>query len=374
MTGIGSGSGFFKSTSIEPVTYPEIVYHLFAVTVGLAFFALMLTQIDLIVAHSGKKGKESKAYKDGVVQFALNRHLPADLIEQSIKFMNFRAASLSGNAYSDDSLGMLSENLRTRIKQAVYMSKLKEICFFGWDEKIDPEEEQVRGLFDDTDTDNGGKLEKDEVRTLFTRLDMAMNEKHFDLCWGELDRKERGSVSFDDFSWWWFLTKYGAPRISSGVRCPLPFLEELCSTLQPRPFAKGERLVELGNYGDHFVLSLTGKLCVKRPGLRWGTPGSGPDDEGRSDRRDFYITPEDREPIFGFSACLTKAQHDYVKNRTDFWVVDAIDYADTVWVTRQDFYNCFGQLWPEGRKDMVELCYYHYQIGLILNGRSDLDM
>ena len=359
-----------------PSTENELYYVLFAEIFGLAFFALLLTQIDRVNIILGKSKQAVKDRKDGVLQFALNRRLPDNLIKESIKFMNFRAASLSGNAYSDDRDGfdMLSENLRTRIKQAVYMSKLKEICFFGWDEKLDPEEEQVRRFFDDTDTDNGGKLERDEVRTLFTRLDIAMNEKHFDICWGELDRKDNGSVSFDEFSWWWFLTKYGVPRISSGVRCPLPFLEELCSTLQPRPFAKGERLVDLGNYGDYFVLSLTGKLCVKRPGLRWGTPGSGPDDEGRNDRRDFVITPEDREPIFGFSACLTKAQHDYVKNRTDFWVVDAIDYADTLWVTRQDFYKCFGQLWPEGRKDMVELCYYHYQIGLILNGRSDLDM
>jgi hypothetical protein len=300
--------------------------------------------------------------------------VPNNLIINLVRFMNFRASSLSGNAYDDHRYGFrtLSDNLKTRIKHEVYMPKLKKICFFGWDEKDDEEEATVKNFFDDTDRDNSGALDKAEIKTLFDRLNLAMTEAQFNQCWSELDRKDNGTVKFDEFSWWWFLTKYGVPRISSGVRCPKSFLESMCECVQPRPFAKGERLVNLGGYGEHFVILLTGKLRVQRPGVRWGTKGSHPDDVGRSTARDLVVTPEDREPIFGFSACLTKPQHDYVKFRTNFWTVDADEYVDTLWITRKDFFKFTIDHWLEGRKDIVELCYYHYQVGQILNGKTEM--
>ena len=123
-------------------------------------------------------------------------------------------------------------------------------------------------------------------------------------------------MSFDEFTWWWFLTKDGVPRISSGVRCPLSFLTCLCNYLEPKPFAIGERLVKLSDYGKSFVILLQGKLRVTRPGIRPGLPGWGPDNPDRNNLRDKEITPADREPIFGYSACLTKPQFQYVRNRT----------------------------------------------------------
>ena len=85
------------------------------------------------------------------------------------------------------------------------------------------------------------------------------------------------------------------------------------------------------------------------------------------------IKPYDREPIFGFSACLTKPQWHHVKNRTDWWVIEADEYSDTLWISRKEFYRCFSDYWPGGRPDMVELAYFHYQIGLIFNGKTELD-
>ena len=369
MTTIGYGDRGPKNEN-------ELYYVLFAEVFGLAFFALLLTQIDRVNEILSKDKQVLKDLKDGVLQFALNRRLPSDLVTDLIRFMNFRATSLSGNAYSDTRHGFdtLSVALRQRIRYEFYLPKLKQICFFGWDDKDDEEENSVRRLFEATDTDNGGTLDKSEIRTLFARLELAMKDSHFDQCWKELDRKETGCVSFDEFSWWWFLTKYGVPRISSGVRCPEIFLERLCERVQPRPFAKGERLVRLGEYGDNFVISLAGRLRIKRPGTRWPEPGSHPDDKDRNTSRDLIINPDDREPIFGFSACLLKSQFDYVKYRTNFWTVDAEDYADTLWVSRKDLFQLFLEYWPAGRKDMVELCYYHYQINLILHGRTEMAM
>ncbi len=357
-----------------PATENELYYVLFAEVFGLAFFALLLTQIDRVSMILTKDKQAIRDQKDGVLQFAMHRRVPMDLIINLVQFMNFRANSLSGNAYDDENFGFntLSDNLKQRIKHEVYLPKLKKICFFGWDDKDDMEEDTVKRFFDEIDTDGSGELDKDEVKTLFARLDLTLKEAHFEACWSELDRKENGTVKFDEFSWWWFLTKYGVPRISSGVKCPMSFLETMCEHVEARPFAKGERLVELGGYGEYFVILLTGKLRVKRPGCLWGSPRSHPDDKNRSTVRDIEIKPEDREPIFGFSACLTKSQHDYVKYRTDSWTVEADEYTDTLWVSRKDFFGLTIDHWMEGRADIVELCYYHYQVGQILNGKTEM--
>lgn len=193
------------------------------------------------------------------------------------------------------------------------------------------------------------------------------------MCYSELDRTGTGDVNFEEFSWWWFKTKYGVPRSSSGSRCPESFLTALAGHLRPEMFSPGERLVKPAEYGQHFVILLGGKLRILRPGVRPGLPGSHPNDENRNVTRDRSIVPEDRAPAFGFSACLTKAQYDLVSNRTDYWAVDAEAYCDTVWCPRKCFYECFTDHWLKGREDMVEMAYFHYEVELILNSQMAID-
>ena len=100
-------------------------------------------------------------------------------------------------------------------------------------------------------------------------------------------------------------------------------------------------------------------------------------DPGRDTRRDRFVEPHDREPMFGFSACLTKLQFDLVRNRTDYWAINAEAYSDTctLWCPRKNFYQCFSEHWLQGRADniMVEMAYYHYEVPHILNSNSAID-
>ena len=148
-------------------------------------------------------------------------------------------SALSGNAYTDDDerFQPLSDGINARIRTAVYLPKLKEICFFGWDEKDDDEETMMRSFFDKADTNNDDQLEMAEIRVVLEGIGFHLSEEQFHVVWTDLDRFHNGHVSFQEFCWWWFLTKYGVPRISSGARCPMPFLENLAGFLQPRPFA-----------------------------------------------------------------------------------------------------------------------------------------
>jgi len=180
-------------------------------------------------------------------------------------------------------------------------------------------------------------------------------------------------VEFHEFSWWWFLTKYGKPRISSGTKCPIQFLEQMCTFLQPKAFALGERLIGQNHYGEDFVILLSGKLRVLRPGVRPGLKGWHPDHKDRNESRDRFVMSTDREPMVGFASCLTKAQWDHVRNRTDYWAVDAEEYTDTLWINRKNILRCFKDSWAKGQADMVEVAYYHYEVELIQNGKTEMD-
>ncbi len=358
-----------------PSTESELVFVLFAEVFGLAFFALLLTQINNVSDVMGETSKQEKDIKDGVLQFLKNQGLDKELIADTVKFLNFRSSSFSGNAYSDDDprFEHLSDGLKGKIREAVYMPVLKKIAFFGWDDRDDAEETSVRDMFDRTDTDSSGKLDKQEIKTLFTNLELHLTDEQFEICFDELDRENTGEVEFHEFSWWWFLTKYGKPRISSGTKCPIEFLQQLCTFLQPRPFAMKERLIPQNAYGENFVILLSGKLRVLRPGVRPGLKGWHPDHKERNETRDRFVQHDDREPMVGFAACLTKTQWDHVRNRTDYWAVDAEEYTDTLWISRKNLLRSFKDSWTKGQADMVEVAYYHYEVELIQNSKTDLD-
>ena len=308
-----------------PKTELELTYTLFAEVFGLAFFALLLAQIDNVARVLSMKAQAIRDDKDGVLQFLKQRQLETTLVSDVVRYMNFRSNSLSGNAYIEDDLRFhhLSETLKRRIREAVYIPRLKRVCFFGLNDTVDPEEQMVESLFKGIDTDGSGFLDRDEILDLFTTLHIDLQGDDFQSCYDELDKEGNGEVSLAEFSWWWFLTKYGVPRISFGIRCPRLCLSSLCHIIEPRAVMPGERIVKQGEYGDNFIILQLGKLRVLRsgpqqwPGAQPGPNGSDPTEPERVTERDVIITPFDREPICGFSACLTKPQFEYVKRRTD---------------------------------------------------------
>ena len=360
-----------------PKTEPELAFTLFAEIFGLAFFALLLTQINNVNDLIGAESTKFKKYKDGVLQFMATRQLEPDLIEQAVRFLNFRSSSFSGNAYNDDDprFDELSDGMRSKIRRAVYLPPLKKIGFFGWNDAADLEEASVKTFFDLIDESDDGRLDKGEIKQLFERPEVGikLTDEQFLQCYHELDRNDTGSVDFVEFSWWWFKTKYGVPRVSSGTKAPEGFLEELAGKLVPHCFALGDRLVEPGKYGDNFVIVLSGMIRVLRPGVKPGFKGSHPDDPLRNTKRDRFVEADDREPMFGFMSCLTKLQFNHVQNRTDYWAVDAEQYSDSLWCSRRDFYMCFRNHWLKGRADMVEMAYYHYEVGNIVTPLAALD-
>jgi len=341
-----------------PATEDEILFVLFAEVFGLCIFALLLTQINTLGEVVGETEAKRNDEKNGVVQFLKNQHLSNALVEETVRFLNFRASSLSGHAFDaeGEDFSMLSPGLIESIQNAVYRPVLERVRFFGWNKEDELENEQVQKMFDDIDTDGGGSLDKAETSALFKKLQIALTDDQYDQVFGELDRGNSGDISFEEFQRWWFLKKNGKPRMN---RCPSPFLDALCTKLQTQPFAIREEMIHPGDYGKSLIIILAGTVKVYRDISEY--PVGMPDGE-RPEHLSESIAADDREPIVGFASCLNANQWSRVRNRTSDWVVHATTYVDTAWVSRQDIVECFEATWPEGQEEMVEVAKFHYEI------------
>jgi hypothetical protein len=156
----------------------------------------------------------------------------------------------------------------------------------------------------------------------------------------------------------WFLKKTGKPRID---RCPTEFLNVLCTKLKTQPFAIKEEIVKPGDYGKALVIILTGSVQVNRNLEAAGMVEIGPDGVER-DISPEIVSAEDREPAFGYAACLSHAQWRHIGNNTFDWTVETTTYVDTAWVHRADIVSCFLQTWPQGQAQMEEVAFAHYEI------------
>ena len=102
-----------------PQTENEIVFVMFSEVFGLAFFAILLTQINTVNDVMSETVQELNDQKNNVVQFMKHHELDPNLINEAVRFINFRANALSGNAFDAeaDKFKVLSPGLKLKLKQ-----------------------------------------------------------------------------------------------------------------------------------------------------------------------------------------------------------------------------------------------------------------
>ena len=59
------------------------------------------------------------------------------------------------------------------------MGIYKQVRFFGWNEEDELENQMVKKLFDDIDSDGGGSLDKDETANLFKKLAITLSDTEY---------------------------------------------------------------------------------------------------------------------------------------------------------------------------------------------------
>ena len=352
-----------------PGTENEILFVLFSEVFGLCVFALLLMQINTLGEVVGAAEQKKNDEKNGVIGFLRTQTQASDdLVMEVVRYLNFRNASLSGHAFDkeDEDFRMLSPGIIEQIEIAVYRPTLERVRFFGWNKEDELELMQVRKMFDDIDTDNGGTLDGNETKALFTKLNVPLDDAQYKHVMSELDPEGDGEVDFEEFQHWWFLKKNGRPRMQ---KCPSLFLDALCRKLQTAPFAIGEKVVREGDYGKSLLIVLSGSLIVYRDTSHFPYEEVEGDKEfeqtqvqPRPAHLSETVAAEDREPIVGFASCLGTKQWKTVGNRTSDWVVVAQSYVDTAYVIREDIVECFETEWDGGQEQMVEVAKHHYEV------------
>lgn len=211
-----------------PQTNDEIWFCMFAEIFGLAFFAILLTQINTVNNVLGETGKALNAQKDGVVQFLKHHQLDEQLIKETIKFMNFRSTALSGHAFTDDDprFSMLSQGIRAKIRIGMNRPVLAKARIFGWNPTDFEEEESVHAFFHTIDTSGEGVLDRGELSALFAQLNLNLSASQFDQCFNELDHSGDGEVSYLEFKHWWYMYRNG----ESYIRTPPHKIHTVYST------------------------------------------------------------------------------------------------------------------------------------------------
>ena len=270
----------------------EIVYTMIAEVLGLSIFALLLNQITVLQDVVGAQQELHNAEKNAIVQFMKHNGLEADLIDDVVKFLNFKTKGHSGHALKDSDVERkpemmyfqeLSEDLRLQVKEKIFLPALEKVGFFGHSEAQRLERISLHAKFNEIDKDGGGSLDVDEIQELMKRLGIhATDEEVTEMVKDMMDANAKASadrsfdaeatgpleVTFSQFQAWWYFKKHGRPKMP---KCPLVFLQRLAREMsnELKPYSIQELVVskEEGEpYGDRLCLVMTGTVVlVKKP-------------------------------------------------------------------------------------------------------------
>ena len=206
----------------------------------------------------------------------------------------------------------------------------------------------MKELFEETDTDGGGSLDHQEIEGLISRLGMKMTSEQMQAAFEEMDADGEGAIEMEEFEQWWFLKKFGVPKIDPP---PEGFLEEMAFRMSSRTEAKApqDTIVKAGEYGQRFYILLAGTVVIN---------GTGRVPEAR--KLPHKVKHEDREPIFGLSAALRRPLQEQIEETTRDWTVDAVTYCDLVYLDKEDCPIVFRDSWPKGPEELKLVAKYFY--------------
>ena len=194
MTTIGYGD-------LSPQREEEMHFVLFAQVIGLAFFALLLTQINEINDAMTEDEDRLNNEKNQIVQFMKRHSIDPAVINESMRFLNFRHGCLSGNSFTDDDIrfAALSPGIRKMIKINMNFPMLRKVRLFGWHPIDEQEARALHTIFDKIDTAGTNHINRSELGKLFESLELWLDDEELEQCFNELDISNTGEINYHDF-------------------------------------------------------------------------------------------------------------------------------------------------------------------------------
>eukprot|EP01050_Picozoa_sp_SAG11_P017955 SAG11_NODE_2648_length_3128_cov_1.284252_3_plen_422_part_00 len=195
MTTIGYGD-------IGPKLHEEKIFVIFAEVIGMAFFAMLVHEINEVKRVSGKKTAGGKMTKDSMLNVMQLNHIPKRVVDEVLEFLDFQAVTWQAHSFNpaDPHFRNLSKPLQEKLLHALYAPILRKLPLFGSAGKSDS---QLRSLFNDIDSQSTGKLDKDQLRQLLKSIGVRIKEKQTDQLLEVMDISKTGYVNFEDFQGWW---------------------------------------------------------------------------------------------------------------------------------------------------------------------------
>jgi len=314
-----------------PNTQAETILCMFCEIIGLSVFALLLTQINNLNAVMGRERQIKDDVKNEIVGFMkynMDGDLAGTLITDVIHYLNFKADSIAGLFFENDDprFAVLSPELLKTAKVSIFVPPLKRVKFFGYSKEDAEEKARVDQMFRETDVDNGGHLDREEILGLTKRLGIDFSDDQLNTAMREMDPDGGGEVDFTEFEAWWFTKKNGKPRTPT---CPMRFIEELAAHMRVNAYSPKDVIQDCGMYGYYMNMVLTGtvKIIERDPNYLQGS-------------RDFdqtirVISQYDREPFFGLVSVLNTSQRCQL-GKTDDWFAEAECFCDIAYIPGED--------------------------------------
>lgn len=190
-----------------PKRYTELVFTLIAEVTGLAVFALLLDQITKLADALSEQTQKRKHGKNVVVDYLSSQNLPPALVKETVKFLHFRANSMSGRRFDPEApeFAMLSPGLKQQIQHQIYLPLLERVHFFGHNDMDKLEGERCQKEFNRIATTGSAgvdKLDKQDMRKFLVYLKVNVNDNEYDQLFSELDRHHSGHIAYGEFHRW----------------------------------------------------------------------------------------------------------------------------------------------------------------------------
>ena len=365
----------------SPRTINDICFCMIAMLISVSFYAIILEQINRVHDVMSARHNASATVKNTIVQFCKWNQLSPDLMNEVVRFLEFRTGSLSEKIPRD--AGFLTNYLSFPLKNKLFRKLLRPVLcrvrFFGWCTQDVKEEAIMKEIFTSIDTDGSVWLSMDEVRGLIIKCGLPnMSEEAIQQACDEMDSGvDDDEVVYDEFREWWYYQKHGS---AIPPPCPSVFLDELCQYVWAECAAPEELIIDGAErfYGENLIVVMVGHLHVyeKRYGPDAGKIQEVDVDtlakqkEARHDHVEWTAMMHlehvrevqgethhiggtaNGETLIGLQAVLQGKEYHACRKKTAGWVIKADSYADMLYIQREHLNLLLEKHWPSGQERM----------------------
>mmetsp|Transcript_6655 Transcript_6655/g.12566 ORF Transcript_6655/g.12566 Transcript_6655/m.12566 type:complete len:378 (+) Transcript_6655:239-1372(+) len=267
----------------------------------------------------------------------------------------------------------LSATIKQEMKVGTISPLLQQLPLFGITEKDQAEMKHMEKVFNRIDVDNSSHLDKNELETFLTQIDISDIEGALETLLSECDE-----VDFTMFYSWYYTFKYGRPVL----KWPTRLVQAFASVLLTDIYSAGDYLLHVGQYGDEvFILKDFGSVVYLNEVDRTSRNRTGINQIARARTRrksavsSFNSTATtvsftDDIPVVGMTAFLSQEAEQVCEEYLQFRAqvsVKAVEVTFTMHMKKSTVKQLMDQYWSDSEGHVKQLVGLHYSLEPLLD-------